>query len=54
MRIALDILLGDKKIKEVVRDSIVKGMVFVYPTDTVYGLGCDATNADSVKRIRER
>lgn len=27
--------------------------VFIYPTDTIYGIGCDATNDSSVKRIRE-
>ena len=29
------------------------GGVILYPTDTVWGLGCDATNADAVKRIFE-
>jgi len=28
-----------------------KGGVIVYPTDTVWGIGCDATNAEAVKRI---
>lgn len=28
-----------------------KGGVILYPTDTVWGLGCDATNADAVERI---
>lgn len=28
-----------------------KGGVILYPTDTVWGLGCDATNADAVSRI---
>lgn len=30
-----------------------KGGVILYPTDTIWGLGCDATNADAVKRIYE-
>ncbi len=34
-------------------EKIKSGNVFVYPTDTVYGLGCDATNSDSVNRIKE-
>ncbi|MRR23026.1 translation factor Sua5, partial [bacterium] len=29
------------------------GGVILYPTDTVWGLGCDATNAKAVKRIYE-
>lgn len=28
-----------------------KGGVILYPTDTVWGLGCDATNSEAVKRI---
>ncbi|NSW94382.1 MAG: threonylcarbamoyl-AMP synthase [Bacteroidales bacterium] len=27
------------------------GGVILYPTDTVWGLGCDATNGDAVKKI---
>lgn len=30
-----------------------KGGVILYPTDTVWGLGCDATNETAVKRIFE-
>ena len=30
-----------------------KGGVILYPTDTIWGLGCDATNADAVRRIYE-
>jgi L-threonylcarbamoyladenylate synthase len=34
--------------------SVLKnGGVITYPTDTVYGLGADATNAEAVLRIRE-
>lgn len=36
-----------KKALEVLR----QGGVILYPTDTVWGLGCDATNAAAVKRI---
>lgn len=30
-----------------------KGGVILYPTDTVWGIGCDATNSEAVKRIYE-
>ena len=29
------------------------GGVILYPTDTVWGIGCDATNADAVRKIYE-
>lgn len=29
------------------------GGVILYPTDTVWGLGCDATNPEAVKRVYE-
>ncbi len=29
------------------------GGVILYPTDTVWGIGCDATNAEAVQRIYE-
>lgn len=29
------------------------GGIILYPTDTIWGLGCDATNADAVRRIYE-
>ncbi len=32
---------------------IAAGAVFIYPTDTIYGIGCDATSDKSVRRIRE-
>lgn len=34
-------------------DQIGQGKIFVHPTDTIYGLGCDATNRASVKKIRD-
>ncbi|TBX68779.1 threonylcarbamoyl-AMP synthase [Flavobacterium silvisoli] len=30
---------------------IQKGGIILYPTDTVWGIGCDATNAEAVKKI---
>ncbi len=38
-----------KKAVEVMR----KGGVILYPTDTVWGIGCDATNVEAVKRVYE-
>ncbi len=38
-----------KKAVEVMK----RGGVILYPTDTVWGIGCDATNADAVKRVYE-
>ena len=34
-------------------DVMRKGGVILYPTDTVWGIGCDATNAEAVKRVYE-
>ncbi|TBW28450.1 L-threonylcarbamoyladenylate synthase [Gramella sp. KN1008] len=32
-------------------DVIKKGGLILYPTDTVWGIGCDATNAEAIDRI---
>ncbi len=32
-------------------DVLKKGGVLLYPTDTIWGIGCDATNARAVERI---
>ncbi len=42
----MDIELIEKAV-----DLITKGGVIVYPTDTCYGIGCDATNPSAIKKI---
>ena len=32
-------------------ETMRKGGVILYPTDTVWGIGCDATNSEAVKRV---
>jgi tRNA threonylcarbamoyl adenosine modification protein (Sua5/YciO/YrdC/YwlC family) len=32
---------------------LLKSGIFIYPTDTIYGIGCDSTKENFVKRIRE-
>jgi len=32
-------------------DIIKKGGIILYPTDTIWGIGCDATNSEAIKRI---
>jgi tRNA threonylcarbamoyl adenosine modification protein (Sua5/YciO/YrdC/YwlC family) len=39
--------------KQFVIDEMKAGKIFIYPTDTSYSLGCDATNQDSVNKIRQ-
>jgi L-threonylcarbamoyladenylate synthase len=42
----------DEDIRNAV-ETMRKGGVILYPTDTVWGIGCDATNAEAVKRVYE-
>jgi L-threonylcarbamoyladenylate synthase len=34
-------------------ETLRRGGVILYPTDTVWGIGCDATNAEAVQRVYE-
>ena len=34
-------------------ETIQNGGIILYPTDTVWGIGCDATNEDAIKKIYE-
>jgi len=42
----------DTEIKNAL-DILHKGGIILYPTDTIWGIGCDATNAEAVKKIYE-
>lgn len=39
-----------RNIKSIV-DCLKKGGVIIYPTDTVYGFGCDITNSKAIEKI---
>ena len=41
---------GSKQITETVR-CLQRGEIIIYPTDTVYGIGCDIHNSKAVERI---
>jgi len=34
-------------------ETLKNGGIILYPTDTIWGIGCDATNSEAVKRIYE-
>jgi tRNA threonylcarbamoyl adenosine modification protein (Sua5/YciO/YrdC/YwlC family) len=40
-----------KRIIQKAVDALLEGKVIIYPTDTVYGLGCDVTNKQAVEKI---
>lgn len=41
---------NEKTISQVV-DLLKKGGIIIYPTDTVYGMGCDITNQKAIEKI---
>jgi len=45
-----NIMTQEQDIKNAI-EAMKKGGVILYPTDTVWGIGCDATNAEAVKRV---
>lgn len=48
--------IDNPALKEEVRraaEVVRRGGVILYPTDTVWGIGCDATNPDAVRKVYE-
>lgn len=41
------------KNKSVYLNKIKRGAIFIYPTDTIYGIGCISENKKSIKKIRK-
>ncbi len=39
--------------KDKIKKEILKGAIFIYPTDTIYGIGCNALDDRAIFRIRE-
>ncbi len=35
-----------------IKEEIIKGKIFIYPTDTIYGIGCNALMKEAVTKIR--
>jgi L-threonylcarbamoyladenylate synthase len=53
LEIKLDQMLSEKQSLEGIAKQIRSGAIFIYPTDTVYGLGCNAEDARAVKKLRK-
>ncbi|MBS3074958.1 threonylcarbamoyl-AMP synthase [Candidatus Pacearchaeota archaeon] len=42
-----------KEIEEEILSKILEGRIFIYPTDTIYGLGCNAEDKEAVEKIKQ-
>ena len=38
--------------KPAIIEAVAQGSVFIHPTDTIYGIGCNAQNPASVRKVR--
>ncbi len=43
----------NEKVLEQIVDVLKQGGIIIYPTDTVYGLGCDITNQKAIERVAQ-
>ncbi len=51
--VKLDELIRDEKKRKTIVEAMVTGKILIYPTDTIYGIGCNAMDSDVVDRIRK-
>ena len=51
-KLAVTVIMMKDEIKKAC-EVMQNGGVILYPTDTVWGIGCDATNEKAVKRVYE-
>jgi L-threonylcarbamoyladenylate synthase len=51
--VKLEDILNNKDVRNEMIEGMRTGAIFVYPTDTIYGIGCNALLSDSVKKIRK-
>lgn len=53
MRLKINSKKIDKKIIDQAVTVLKTGGILIYPTDTIYGIGCDANNIQAVKKIKQ-
>lgn len=51
--VKLDEIVRSSRTRKRVVEAMITGKIIIYPTDTIYGIGCNAMDSDVVKRIRE-
>jgi len=47
------VLTKEELSEEILLHTLQNSDIFIYPTDTIYGIGCDATDEKAVKKLRE-
>ena len=47
----IDCSRPDRESIRTITELVASGGIMVYPTDTIYGLGCDAANASAVEKV---